>query len=355
MEHLEQKSKRKLWLTGMIAAGILLLGAAGAAAYWWFSPSCAYTVVDGKQRQTVKTFSRNIDSILDKAQIKLSQGDVYTEEKTPTGTVITVHRAQAVTLTVGGAEQTVHTQPETVGQLLTRLQIPTEEPWQVSAALTEQTRDGMVIRVDRIEEKPHTQAEEIAYSTIYCNDPSLPQGQEEVIRPGVCGQREHIGQAIFVNGQMESVSVSETITVTEPVSQIVAVGTGEKEGQPRQYPLVGDDFLVTADGQCLYYSSVDTYNATAYTAWVADVTGTTACGTPARVGAVAVDPKVIPYFTKMYIVSKDGVFDYGIASAEDCGGAVKGKIIDLYFNTLADCYAFGRRDILVYFLTEEPS
>lgn len=355
MEHLEQKSKRKLWLIAILAAGILLLGAAGTAAYWWFSPSCAYTVVDGKLSRTVKTFSRDMDSILDKAQINLSQWDVYTEEKTPTGTIITVHRAQAITLTVGGAEQTVYTQPETVDQLLTRLQIPTEEPWQVSVALTEQTRDGMEIRVDRIEEKPHTQTEEIAYSTIYCSDPSLPQGQEEVIRPGVCGQQENIGQAVFVNGQMESVSVSETVTVTEPVSQIVAVGTGEKEGQPRQYPLVGDDFLVTADGQCLYYSSVDTYNATAYTAWVADVSGTTACGTPARVGAVAVDPKVIPYFTKMYIVSKDGVFDYGIASAEDCGGAVKGKIIDLYFNTLADCYAFGRRDILVYFLTEEPS
>lgn len=355
MEHLEQKSKRKPWLIGLIAAGILLLGAAGTAAYWFFSPSCAYTVLDGERSQTVKTFSDDIAGILEKAQVQLGQWDVYTEEKTETGTVITIHRAQAVTLTVGGAEQTVYTQPETVGQLLNRLQIPTEDPWKVSMALTEQTRDGMQIRIDRIEEKPHSQTEEIAYSIMYCKDPSLPQGQEEVIRPGAYGQQESIGQAVFVNGQMESVTVSETVVLTEPIPQIVAVGTGEKEGQSRQYPLVGDDFLVTADGQCLYYSSVDTYNATAYTAWVADVKGTTACGTPARVGAVAVDPKVIPYFTKMYIVSKDGVFDYGIASAEDCGGAIKGKIIDLYFNTLADCYAFGRRDILVYFLTEEPS
>ncbi len=354
MEHLEQKSKRKLWLTGIIAAGILLLGAAGTAAYWFFSPSCAYTVLDGEKSQTVKTFSRDIAGILEKAQVSLGQWDVYTEEKTADGTIITVHRAQAVTLTVAGTEQTVYTQPETVGQLLARLEVATEAPWQVSVALTEQTRDGMQIRVDRIEEKPHTQLEEIAYGIMYCKDPSLPQGQEEVIRPGTNGQQENIGQAVFVNGQIESVTVSETVLISEPVSQIVAVGTGEKEGQPRQYPLVGDNFLVTADGQCLYYSSVDTYNATAYTAWVADVKGTTACGTPARVGAVAVDPKVIPYFTKMYIVSEDGVFDYGIASAEDCGGAVKGKIIDLYFNTLADCYAFGRRDILVYFLTEEP-
>ena len=54
----------------------------------------------------------------------------------------------------------------------------------------------------------------------------------------------------------------------------------------------------------------------------------------------------------MYIVSEDGEFDYGIASADDCGGAVKGKIIDLFFDSLEECYAFGRRDITVYFLSE---
>lgn len=355
MEQLDQKPKRKLWLIGAIAAGVLLLAAGGTAAYLFFSPACTYTVADGGSTQTVKTFSRDAAAILRKADITLGEYDVYTEEKTQKGTVITIHRAQAITLTVEGKSQTVYTQPETVGQLLTRLNIGTSDPWQVSVPLEQQTSDGMTVQVDHIVQKPYSQVEETEYGTMYCNDPSLPAGEKEVIRPGVAGQQENVGQAVYVNGQMESVTVSETVVITEPVKEIVAVGTGEKAGQPRQYPLVGDDFLVTADGQCLFYSYVDTYNATAYTAWVADVKGTTACGTPARVGAVAVDPKVIPYFTKMYIVSKDGVFDYGISSAEDCGGAIKGKIIDLYFNTLADCYAFGRRDILVYFLTEEPS
>ncbi len=50
----------------------------------------------------------------------------------------------------------------------------------------------------------------------------------------------------------------------------------------------------------------------------------------------------------MYIVSDDGSYIYGYATAEDCGGAIQGYMIDLYFDTLAECYAFGRRTCTVY-------
>ena len=76
----------------------------------------------------------------------------------------------------------------------------------------------------------------------------------------------------------------------------------------------------------------------------------TATGTKARVGAIAVDPKVIPYGTKMFIVTEDGQYVYGEATAEDCGGLIKGNRIDLFFDTVEECYAFGARMCQVYFL-----
>lgn len=76
----------------------------------------------------------------------------------------------------------------------------------------------------------------------------------------------------------------------------------------------------------------------------------TALGTTARYGAIAVDPSVIPYGTQMYIVSDDGVYIYGYAVAEDCGGAIRGNMIDLYFDTVAECFEFGRRACTVYIL-----
>ena len=63
--------------------------------------------------------------------------------------------------------------------------------------------------------------------------------------------------------------------------------------------------------------------------------GITATGTQATQGrTIAVDPDVIPYGTSVYI---DGV-EY---IAEDCGGAIKGNRVDLYFNSHADALEYG--------------
>jgi 3D (Asp-Asp-Asp) domain-containing protein len=52
----------------------------------------------------------------------------------------------------------------------------------------------------------------------------------------------------------------------------------------------------------------------------------------------------------MFIISNDGVYIYGVAVAEDCGGAIKGDRIDLYMPTYEDCVQFGRRTCTIYFL-----
>ena len=78
----------------------------------------------------------------------------------------------------------------------------------------------------------------------------------------------------------------------------------------------------------------------------------TATGTRVKWGTVAVDPRMIPYGTRMFIVTTDGSFIYGIATAEDCGGAIKGNRIDLYMPTLSEAFRFGRRSCTVYFLGE---
>ena len=78
--------------------------------------------------------------------------------------------------------------------------------------------------------------------------------------------------------------------------------------------------------------------------------GITASGTKARPGVVAVDPRVIPLGTELYIQSLDGTNDYGFAVAEDTGGSIKGNKIDLFFTTESQCYSFGRRNVKVYVL-----
>jgi 3D (Asp-Asp-Asp) domain-containing protein len=90
--------------------------------------------------------------------------------------------------------------------------------------------------------------------------------------------------------------------------------------------------------------------ATAYTHTDPGCDFITATGTTVRIGTVAVDPTLIPYGTRMFIVTDDGQYIYGIATAEDCGGGIKGDRIDLYFPTYDECMEFGRRPTTIYFL-----
>lgn len=75
-------------------------------------------------------------------------------------------------------------------------------------------------------------------------------------------------------------------------------------------------------------------------------TGRTATGIPARFGVVAVDPKVIPLGTYVFVEG------YGFALAADTGGAIKGNKIDLCFNSRAEALKWGRRPVKVHILTK---
>ena len=69
--------------------------------------------------------------------------------------------------------------------------------------------------------------------------------------------------------------------------------------------------------------------------------GTTASGLPVGPGIVAVDPTVIPLGTRLFIPG------YGKGIAADVGGGIKGKIIDLWYSTYAECAKWGRRTVTI--------
>jgi 3D (Asp-Asp-Asp) domain-containing protein len=69
--------------------------------------------------------------------------------------------------------------------------------------------------------------------------------------------------------------------------------------------------------------------------------GSTALGVPVRKGVVAVDPRLIPLGTKLHVPG------YGPGLAADVGYAIKGRIIDLWFPTLAKAQAWGRQTVTI--------
>lgn len=232
-------------------------------------------------------------------------------------------------------------------------------------SLVSTAQEGDVVRVtvhrpvSRFEE--HV-AEIQSYETVRREDPDLPLGEERVLQVGVSGVIvDRIQIVTDPDGSVRRYYLGQSVA-KERVDEIVAYGTKVEE-VPASWLSVSQEVITNLDadgdgggvltissGEKLRYSKVIDCVATAYTterqSWKLTATGTTA-----RVGAIAVDPTVIPYGTRMYIVSADGSITYGVATAEDCGGSIKGNRIDLFFDTYNECINFGVQDCSVYILT----
>ena len=333
-----------------ISAVLLLLASTfGLLSQTVFAQTTTYVITDGSRVVVHTTSATDPADVLNEAGLELGQDDTYTTQAGSGVSEITVRRGQTVVINNCGEEVRADTYGETVGSLLERLGIDTDSA-AVSVSLSDTTYNGMEITVSRVIRSLETYTADIPYATTYCDDSSLPAGMEVVLVEGRNGQEQVQSSVVYENGvETERVTVS-TRTIQSPVNEIVAVGTGPA-AEETEGPIIGDGIIVTATGEVLTYTKTIQMKATAYTKTDAGCDDWTATGTRARVGAIAVDPKVIPYGTRMFIVTNDGEYVYGIATAEDCGGAIKGNRLDLYFDTEAECWQFGVRYCTVYILS----
>lgn len=307
-----------------------------------------YVITDGDQVTVYTTYVTNPATVLDRAGFQLSAEDSYTAQSGDGVSEITVQRAQTVFVYNDGQQIKLNSYGETVQSLLERAQITVEDGYTADVAMNTITCDGMQIHIDPIIKQEQCYTEEVPYEIIECADPKLPLGERKVLTPGVAGQKTVFAEVVYTNYQESQRNVLREMVVQAPVDQIVAVGTGEAVGNP-DLPAIGNGIIVTADGDVLTYKRVEQFKTTAYSHLDPGCDMITATGTTVRIGSVAVDPKVIPYGTRMFIVSKDGHV-YGIATAEDCGGAIKGNEIDLYMPTREICFKYGVKQAMVYFL-----
>ena len=85
-------------------------------------------------------------------------------------------------------------------------------------------------------------------------------------------------------------------------------------------------------------------SATAYTGGGRTSSGMSCERDPDGISTISVDPSIIPLGTMVYIEG------YGYAVAADTGGSVKGNKIDVYFNSLSECYNWGSKSVKVTIL-----
>ena len=308
-----------------------------------------YVVTDGDRVVTYTAFTEDPQEVLTQLGLSLNQNDTYTTQAVEGAAAITVCRAQKITVHYHGQTTLVTSFGETAGELLSRLGLDVTGEDVVSHGLEEETYDGMELRVDRPEILRQVYTAAIPHPVSRCSDPTLPAGTEAVLTPGSDGEMRCTAEITYLGGQEAGRQVlSETVT-RQPVAEIIAVGTGSAPTVSEK-PVIADGRITLPTGEVLTYTRTDTVRATAYTHTDRGCDTVTATGTRVHRGTAAVDPRFIPYGTRMFIVSSDGTYVYGIAAAEDCGGDIKGDRMDLYLPTHAQCTAFGRRVCTVYFL-----
>jgi 3D (Asp-Asp-Asp) domain-containing protein len=174
----------------------------------------------------------------------------------------------------------------------------------------------------------------IAPQTIHRLTINLAPGHTKVIAPGSAGVIEvRVVYAQRDGGPVHRTVIASTVTRV-PKSRIVAEGIGGT-------PLTSFEEHSLARMAYMARSAIEML-ATAYTADCAGCGGMTAIGRRAGKGIVAVDPRVIPLGTHLYIPG------YGIAVAGDTGGDIVGNRIDLGFDSWREAMSFGRRDVKVY-------
>ena len=263
---------------------------------------------------------------------------------------VTLAAGQTVTVRRNGETQTVKSRKESISRLLERMDIVPSPLETVAVNLAgpgvEITVEEEIIYYDRI-------VEQVTFDTVRVANPEMKKGTEQVVQEGADGVRTSIYEVVFSNGQELSRQFVEEVDSTA-VDQIVEYGTAADATVNSKSTISsvsknsdGSGTLTLADGSTLDFSAAKSMTATAYTAGHGGVDKCTATGTSVRVGTVAVDKRVTPLGTKLYIVTNGGIV-YGTAVAEDTG--VRGNKVDLYFDTYQQCINFGRRSCTVYIL-----
>ncbi|MBR2499603.1 MAG: G5 domain-containing protein, partial [Clostridia bacterium] len=298
---------------------------------------------DGKNYKLCTT-TETVSKLLEELGITLDKKDLLScdaDAKLENGMEINVIRAKNVSVKVDGKVHNKLTNMATVKDFLDNVCIYLNKYDEVTPALETPITEGLEIKVARVTVETPTVEEAIPFTVVKKQSSEHFKGETVTQQKGVNGLAKNTYRVVKRDGKLVTKTLTNSETIKKATDKIVLVGTREKMG-------------IASRGD-LRYKKVITCTATAYDPGVhsnGKWAGITATGRPAGPGIVAVDPKVIPLNSRLYIESTDDgkSWTYGYAIAGDTGGAIKGNRIDLCYSTVAECYQFGRRQCKVYIL-----
>jgi uncharacterized protein YabE (DUF348 family) len=340
--------KRQLIIAIIAVAATAAMAGAGSGAVAWMEKEVV--INDNGEILTCKTMKSTFKETLEQYDIVVN---TYDYVSTPLETTlqrkklneIYIKRAVPIYITADGQQTKIMTYCNTVAQALEDSPFKLEGIDRLEGAeLTDSVRADMELKIVRVRSSIVKETQNIPYTVQRKASKKLDEGLEKIIRAGQDGLAERQYEVVEEDGtEVSRQLLSETI-LTKPINMIMEIGTALS--------------YKTSRGEKFRYSKVLDMKATAYTASLKDtgkapghpLFGITATGIKAKKGVIAVDPKVIPLYTRVYVEIAGKTEDYGYAVAADVGGAIKGNKIDLYYDSQDFVDRFGVKKVKVYIL-----
>lgn len=296
-------------------------------------------VIDGSE-ETFVTYKGTVRDVLETQGVEFNPEDkIYPElqDIVSENEVISIKKAVLVSLKVGEKKLQIKTAEDTIDKMLAAnkntLRIQgvevNKDLDEISPALNTKITPDLNIDIVKVEIKNVVKNEEIDFDVVEETDSNLDVSVNEVLTEGSPGEKEVTYEVMYKNGVEVSRGVRASKVIAEPVNKIVVQGTKKT--------------VASRDGQLLDYKSVLYVESTAYTGGGTTATGTVPVRNADGTSTIAVDPRVIPLGSLVYVEG------YGQAIAADTGGVIKGNIVDVYLNSNEEAISWGRKyNVAVY-------
>lgn len=297
-------------------------------------------IIDGNE-ETHKTYKGTVNEVLLDKGIELSLKDKVhpaLDNKISSSDTITIKRAVEVELAAGNEVIAIETAEDTIKDMINAEKDELKEKGiefvegvdEIIPSLETKIEDGLKIQLVDVEVTNEVAIEAIDFETITQEDNNLDIDTEEVRQAGAAGEKEITYKVIKKDGKEVARNIIKSKVIKEPVNEIIAEGTRM--------------VYASRDGN-VEYKDLIYCESTAYVGGSLTATGTVPVYNPDGISTIAVDPRVIPLGSLVYVEN------YGKAIAADTGGAIIGNIIDVYLNSHEEATLWGRKyNVGVYIL-----
>lgn len=284
----------------------------------------------------VTSYKSTVKDVLEQNNIRIEPKDKVepsVDTKVKDGQEIYIKRAVGLEVLVDGKSLKIKSAENSVKDMLKSEGVKLGDLDKVKPLKEEAIKADMKVVVTRVSTQQITEAKPIDFETVIQKDDTMGSDEKQVVQQGVAGSKEVVSNVTYEEGKEVSRNIISEVVKSEPVKAVIKEGT------------LG--IINVNRGSRTVYKSKINAKATAYTDDLSF--GITASGTRTKrdvngYSSIAVDPRVIPLGTKLYVPG------YGYGIAEDTGGAIKGNRVDLFFTSETECDNWGVRPVDVYVL-----